>query len=77
MPSVMPPSKETLLLETCKRRTAAALFGCFVLAACEPTVRVEAPREPITINLNIKLDADVRLRIEEKAKEDVRTNPIF
>ncbi len=72
----MPP-KETLLLDTCKRRTAAALFGCFVLAACEPTVRVEAPREPITINLNIKLDADVRLRIEEKAKEDVLTNPIF
>ena len=34
-------------------------------------------KEPITINLNIKLDADVRLRIEEKAKEDVQTQPIF
>ncbi len=65
------------MFKTFERRTAAALFGCFVLAACEPTVRVEAPREPITINLNIKLDADVRLKIEEKAKEDVRTNPIF
>ena len=31
----------------------------------------------VTINLNIKLDADVRLRIEEKAKEDVKTQPIF
>ncbi len=48
-----------------------------VLAACEPTVRVEAPREPITINLNIKLDADVRVRLEEVAEEDVKTNPIF
>lgn len=47
------------------------------LAACEPTVRVEAPKEPITINLNIKLDADVRLRVEEKAKEDVSSKPIF
>jgi hypothetical protein len=69
--------KETLLLKTYKRKAAAAILGCFVLAACTPTVRVEAPREPITINLNIKLDADVRLRIEEKAEEDVRTNPIF
>ncbi len=69
--------EEMLLLDTCRRRTAATIFGCFILAACTPTVRIEAPREPITINLNIKLDADVRLRIEEKAEEDVRTNPIF
>jgi len=65
------------LLETRKRQTAAVILGVFILAACTPTVRVEAPREPITINLNIKLDADVRLRIEEKAEDDVRTNPIF
>ena len=45
--------------------------------ACTPTVQVQAPKEPITINLNIKLDADVRLRIEEKVKEDVQTQPIF
>jgi hypothetical protein len=48
-----------------------------MLAGCQPTVRVEAPKEPITINLNIKLDADVRLRVEEKAKQDVKSNPIF
>ncbi len=47
------------------------------LAACQPTVKVEVPREPITINLNIKLDADVRLRIEEEAEQDVENNPIF
>ncbi|MCG8546883.1 MAG: YnbE family lipoprotein [Alphaproteobacteria bacterium] len=53
-------------------------FGLIVLAAaCTPKVAVEPPKEPITINLNIKLDADVRLRVEEKAKEDVQTNPIF
>jgi hypothetical protein len=45
--------------------------------ACTPTVKVEAPKEPITINLNIKLDADVRLRVEEEAKKDVSTKPIF
>lgn len=45
--------------------------------ACTPTVRVEAPKDPITINLNVKLDADVRVRVEEKAKEDVSSKPIF
>ena len=42
---------------------------------CTPTVRVEAPREPITINLNIKLDADVRVKLEEAAEKDIAKNP--
>lgn len=49
---------------------AAALFA----AGCTPTVKVEAPQEPITINLNIKLDADVRVRLEEQAREDIEEN---
>jgi hypothetical protein len=44
-------------------------------AACAPTVRIEAPREPITINLNIKIEADVLVRVEEQAKEDIAANP--
>jgi hypothetical protein len=43
-----------------------------LLAACLPTVRVEAPKEPITINLNIQ--ADIRVKIEEQAKQDIRKN---
>jgi YnbE-like lipoprotein len=54
---------------------AALVLLC--AGACTPTVKVEAPKEPITINLNIKLDADVRLRVEEEAKKDVSTKPIF
>ncbi|MCF4164771.1 YnbE family lipoprotein [Zavarzinia compransoris] len=59
------------------RRATAGLLALAALAACTPRVEVAAPREPITINLNIKLDADVRLHIEEKAKEDVENNAIF
>jgi len=56
--------------------TYPALFLAFaVLAACQPTVKVEAPKEPITINLNIKLDAEVRLKLEESAKDDIEKNP--
>lgn len=56
-------------------RWACLVLPALVLAACQPTVRVEAPREPITINLNIKLDADVRVKLEETAKEDIQANP--
>lgn len=54
-----------------------AILALLLVAACTPRIVVEAPKEPITINLNIKLDADIRLQIEEQAKQDVGTNPIF
>jgi len=53
----------------------AAIFCIFSIVGCSPVVRVEAPREPITINLNIKLDADVRVKLEDQAKKDVAKNP--
>lgn len=51
------------------------MAAILLVAACTPTVKVEAPPEPITINLNIKLDAEVRLKIEEQAKDDIKNNP--
>ena len=45
------------------------------VSGCSPTVKVEAPSEPITINLNIKLDADVRLKLEKSADSDIEKNP--
>ena len=56
---------------------ALAAGMALALVACQPTVKIEAPKEPITINLNIKLEADVRVRLEEQAREDVSTRPIF
>jgi len=57
------------------RKLPLAMLAAMALAACQPTVRVEAPKEPITINLNIKLDADVRVKLEESAKQDIKANP--
>ena len=53
----------------------AAAVAVLALSACAPTVKMEPPKEPITINLNIKLDANVRLQLEEKAKDDIKDNP--
>jgi hypothetical protein len=45
------------------------------LAACQPRVALEAPKEPITINLNVNLTADIRVRLEEAARQDIKQNP--
>lgn len=54
-----------------------AIMAGLSAAACSPTVKVQAPKEPITINLNIKLDADVRVKLEQQAKEDIASKSIF
>lgn len=35
------------------------------LSACTPRIALEAPKEPITINLNVKIDHEIRLRVEQ------------
>ncbi|WP_316978060.1 YnbE family lipoprotein [Shumkonia mesophila] len=51
-----------------------ALLALVMLAACEPTIRVQPPSEPITINLNVKVDAEVRVKLERQAADDIRKN---
>jgi len=40
----------------------AALF----LAACTPTVQVAVPNEPITINLNVRIEHEIRVKVERE-----------
>jgi hypothetical protein len=36
-----------------------------LLPACTPKVALEAPKEPITINMNIKIDHEIRVKVDE------------
>ena len=47
-------------------RTATAL-GVFLLAACAPkaTVEVKPPEEPIVINLNVKIEHEIRVKVDK------------
>jgi len=53
-------------------RTALYAAACAaVLCACTPTIRVEvAP-----INIYAKLDADVRVRLDQAVQSDIQSNP--
>ncbi|MDH7944583.1 YnbE family lipoprotein [Pseudohongiella sp. SYSU M77423] len=37
-----------------------------VPVACTPTVQVAAPTEPITINLNVRIEHEVRVRVDRE-----------
>jgi hypothetical protein len=38
-------------------------------AACQPTVKVEAPDKPIEINLNVRIEQEVRIKVEKDAEQ--------
>lgn len=53
----------------------AVLASLASLAACQPTVRLEAPERPIEINLNVRIDQEVRVRVDRDADRTIRNNP--
>jgi len=47
--------------------TSMAGVGLVVaLGACTPRVEVAAPDKPITINLNVKIDHEVRVKVDKE-----------
>ncbi len=45
------------------------------LAACTPTVKVEAPDKPIVINLNVKIEQEVRVKVDRDVDTLLQDNP--
>lgn len=55
-----------------RRRTissVAGLMAAITIVGCSPTVRVEAPDEPIEINLNVTITQEVRIRVDRELEE--------
>jgi hypothetical protein len=37
-----------------------------LMAGCSPTVRIEASDKPIVINMNIKIDHEIRIKVDRE-----------
>jgi len=38
------------------------------LAACTPRIEVAAPKEPITINMNVKIEHDITIKADKEVE---------
>lgn len=50
-------------------REIALVIGCsslLLFAACTPTVKVEPSDKPITINLNVKIEHEIRVKVDKE-----------
>ncbi|MDF1750972.1 MAG: YnbE family lipoprotein [Alphaproteobacteria bacterium] len=60
------------------RRLTAVLATAiltFPIIACSPQVKMEAPDKPIVINLNVKIEHEVRVRVEKDIDQALSKNP--
>ena len=44
----------------------SAALSARLLSACTPTVQLAAPKEPITINLNVKIEHEIRVKVDKE-----------
>jgi len=52
--------------------TAAGLAGALLLAGC---ITLKAPDKPIEINLNVKVQQEVIIRLQKDAQDLIQSNP--
>jgi hypothetical protein len=54
------------------RRMSALFAGITMgglLMACTPTVQMAAPKEPITVNLNVKIQHEIYVKVDKDVDE--------
>ncbi|MGE0407670.1 MAG: YnbE family lipoprotein [Amphiplicatus sp.] len=55
-------------------RVAPLVLMLAVTTACA-TVKVQAPDKPIEINLNVKIDQEVRVKLDREVEDLIAGNP--
>ena len=75
MEQAMPETKFTPPHASRLAASGLALVVAAGAAACTPTLRIEASDKPITINLNVKIDQEIRYRLDKDLEDAIAANP--
>ncbi len=81
--SIIPPVRTSMNTQSNFRRYLnigiASLCLAVVFGACTPRVEVAPPEKPITINLNVKIEHEVKVKIEKQLEDEVfsKDNKLF
>lgn len=63
MPLLFNPEERPM---TTTRLIPPLLLSAVIVAGCTPTVAVQAPKEPITVNLNVKIEHEIRVKVDKE-----------
>ena len=58
-------------------RSVVSLLTTLLLVACTPTVKVAAPDKPIEINLNVKIEHEIRVKVDQQLDDILADDELF
>lgn len=56
------------------KRISLILLTTIMVAACTPTVQLQAPEKPIEINMNVNIEHHVKVEIEKDVQQAIAKN---
>ncbi len=59
------------------QRALVAPALTLLMAACTPTVQMQAPKEPITVNLNVKIQHEIYVKVDQEVEEIFSEKGLF
>lgn len=59
------------------RNVIAIIISAGVLTGCSPTVKVQAPSEPININLNVKIDHEINIKVDKALDNIINKSGLY
>ena len=56
------------------KKSSSGLMIILFLAACTPTVQIQAPDKPIEINMNVNIEHHIKVEIEKDVQQAINNN---
>ena len=57
--------------------TISTITAPLWLTACMPTVKIEPPDKPIVINLNVKIEHEIKIKVDKELDTLLENNELF
>ncbi|WBU51472.1 YnbE family lipoprotein [Kosakonia pseudosacchari] len=54
-------------------KAVPVLMAIMLLSACTPRIEVAAPKEPITINMNVKIEHEIHIKVDKDVETLLKT----
>ncbi|MFT6978357.1 MAG: hypothetical protein ACJAZA_002095 [Shewanella psychromarinicola] len=55
----------------------STIMASLWLSACTPTVKIEPPDKPIVINLNVKIEHEIKIKVEKELNNLLENDELF
>ena len=56
------------------KKLLLAMVASMLLAGCTPRIEIAASKEPITINMNVKIEHEINVKIDRQVEDLLKNN---